>query len=320
MNNGSTYSYMMVGDRGETEQWCLRVPAMNGEEKRQALSGEGVLDRTLKPRVESTDLLLPIINWREGAERCVFDPNPERPALPRHELIGGIAVMQEQDKDGAETILASRPNLHTVLVATSEVEGEYRTKRFAVLAGTPTTRTEVTEYGHRFTIDLSAAYFSSRLATERQRIAHLIIKDELVLDMFAGVGPFTIALADHATLVIAADINPQALGLMLENCAQNHVRNVLPVLADAHHLVDIIPWQFDRIVMNLPKSGALLLPDAFGLCKAGGMIHLYALVVQEGEHRKRIENLGGTVVGEWVVRSYSATQWHAVYDIRKKGE
>jgi tRNA (guanine37-N1)-methyltransferase len=311
---------MMVGDRGETEQWCLRVPAMKGEEKRQALSGEGVLDRTLKPRIEGTELLLPIISWREGAERCVFDPNPERPALPRHELIGGIAVMQEQDKDGAETILASRPNLHTVLSATSEVEGEYRTKRFAVLAGTPTTRTEVTEYGHRFTIDLSAAYFSTRLATERQRIAHLIRKDELVLDMFAGVGPFTIALADHATLVLAADINPQALGLMLENCAQNHVRNVLPVLADARQLAGIIPWQFDRIVMNLPKSGALLLPDAFQLCKAGGMIHLYALVSQEGEHRKRIENLGGSIMSERVVRSYSATQWHAVYDIRKKGE
>jgi tRNA (guanine37-N1)-methyltransferase len=320
MNNGSTYSYMMVGDRRETEQWCLRVPVRKGEEKRQVLSSDGVLDRTLKPRIEGNELLLPIIWWLEGAERGVFDPNPERPALPRHELIGGIAVMQEHDKEGAETILASRPNLHTVLFAASEVEGEFRTKRFSVLAGTPTTRTEVTEYGHRFTIDLSAAYFSSRLATERQRIAHLIKKDEMVLDMFAGIGPFAIVLADHAALVLAADINPHAIGLMLENCVQNHIRNVLPVFADARHLAGIIPWQFDRIVMNLPKLGALFLPDALRLCKTEGMIHLYALVSGKGEHRERIENLGGTVMGERVVRSYSVTQWHAVYDIRKKGE
>ncbi len=310
----------MVGDRGETEQWCMRVNARKGEEMRQALSGEGALDRTLKPRVDGNALLIPIVDWREGAQRCAFDPNPERPALPRHDMIGGIAVMQEHDKDGAARILASRPSLHTVLYPGSEVGGEFRTRRFDVLAGMPTTQTHVMEYGHRFTIDLSAAYFSPRLATERQRITSLVQKGEAVLDMFAGVGPFAITLADHAALVVASDINPDAIGLMLENCAKNRIRNVLPVLADARHLADIIPWQFDRIVMNLPKSGESFLPDAFRLCKAGGMIHFYALVSVEGEHRERITGLGGDVAAEKVVRSYSPAQWHAVYDIRKKSE
>jgi len=235
-------------------------------------------------------------------------------------MIGGIAVMQDRDKDGAAKILASRPSLHTVLYPLSEVNGEYRTRNFDVLAGIPSTRTDVTEYGHRFTIDLSAAYFSPRLATERQRIASLVQTGEAVLDMFAGVGPFAIALADRAALVVASDINPDAIELMLENCAKNRVRNVLPVLADARHLADIIPWQFDRIVMNLPKSGESFLPDAFRLCKVGGMIHFYALVSKEGEHRQRITVLGGDVAAEKVVRSYSPAQWHVVYDVRKKSE
>jgi tRNA (guanine37-N1)-methyltransferase len=320
MNNGSTYSYMMVGDPEENEQWCLRVPLRKGEEIRRVLSGEGALDRTLKPRVDTNELLIPVVDWREGAERCTFDPNPERPPIPRHDMIGGIAVMQDHDRDGAATILASRPSLHTVLYPLSEVNGEYRTRNFDILAGIPSTRTDVTEYGHRFTIDLSAAYFSPRLATERQRIASLVQTGETVLDMFAGVGPFAIALADRAVLVVASDINPQAIQLMLENCAKNRVRNVLPVLADARHLVDTIPWQFDRIVMNLPKSGESFLPDAFRLCKAGGMIHFYALVSKEGEYRERITGLGGDVAAEKVVRSYSPAQWHAVYDVRKKSE
>jgi len=309
---------MMVGDREETEQWCLRVPARRGEEIRQALGSEGALDRTLKPRVEGNVLLLPVIEWREGAERYVFDPNPKRPALPRHEMIGGIAVMQERDNDGAARILASRPSLHTVLYPTSEVNGEYRTRRFDVLAGIPTTRTYVMEYGHRFTIDLSTAYFSPRLATERRRITSLVQNGEIILDMFAGVGPFAIALADRAKCVIAADINPGAIALMLENIFQNHTRTVLPILADARRLTEILPGQFDRIIMNLPLSGAEFLPPAFALARDGGHIHFYVLMSQESEHRQQIADLGGEVICERVVRSYSPRQWHAVFDIRKK--
>jgi tRNA (guanine37-N1)-methyltransferase len=283
---------------------------------RQALIAEEALDRALKPRREGDALLLPLVRRKDGAIREYFDPVPGRAELPRHELIGGIAVMQERDPDGAALILASRRNLHTVLFPTSEVGGEYRTKSFEVLAGEQTTRTEVTEHGYRFEVDLSAAYFSARLATERRRIAAMAGGGEAILDMFAGVGPFAITLSRTAAVVVAADINPRAVGLMLSNCARNRASNVLPVLADARHLAGIIPWKSDRIVMNLPKSGEAFLPDAFLLCRPGGTIHFYALVSAEGEHRARIEDLGGKVVAERVVRSYSPAQWHAVYDIR----
>jgi tRNA (guanine37-N1)-methyltransferase len=213
-------------------------------------------------------------------------------------------------------ILASRPSLHTVLCAASEVSGEYRTREFEVLAGIPTTRTDVIEYGHRFTVDLSTAYFSARLSSERQRILERMGDHEIVLDMFAGVGPFAITLAARAAFVVASDINPHAILLMLANLAQNRTNNVLPVLADAHHLPAIIPWQFDRIVMNLPLSGSEFLFDGFRLCKPGGIIHFYSLVSREGEHNDCIHELGGEISAERVVRSYSPGQWHAVYDVR----
>ena len=298
------------------EQWCIRVPAQQGEKLRRMLIDEGLLDLSLKVRRDGSTLMLPVTGPREGAERCEFEPMPERLVLPRHELVGGIAIMQDSDIAGAEKILQSRPSLHTVLCAASEVSGEYRTREFEVLAGTPTTRTEVIEYGHRFIVDLSKAYFSARLSSERQRILEQVAGNETVLDMFAGVGPFAIILAARATIVVASDINPHAIILMLENCARNRTENVLPVLADAHHLLGSLPWRFDRIVMNLPLSGTEFLPEAFHLCKAGGTIHFYSLVSAEGEHIEYIHNLGGTVVAERVVRSYSPAQWHTVYDIR----
>ena len=301
------------------EQWCIRVPLARAEAVRRALIEEGFFDPTLKVRRDGDSLLIPVTEPREGSDRCGFEPNPARVELPRHELVGGIAIMSEPDRAGAALILASRPSLHTVVCAASEVAGEYRTREFGILAGDPTTRTEVIEYGHHFIVDLSRAYFSARLSTERQRVLAEVRAGESVLDMFAGVGPFAITLARRAAFVTAVDLNPQAIELMIENLAKNRVKNVLPMLADARHLPGILSSKFDRIVMNLPLSGTEFLAEAFSLCREGGMIHFYVLVSAESEHREIITSLGGEIANERVVRSYSPEQWHAVYDIRVKG-
>jgi tRNA (guanine37-N1)-methyltransferase len=298
-------------------QWGIKVPARQGEEMRQALIREGALDASLKVLRDGSDLILPVLSDRNGADRYEFEAHPGRDSLPRHELVGGIAILQEEDSAGAAKILASRPSLHTALYAKSEVGGEYRTREFVHLAGKETTRTEVTEHGRHFAVDLAGAYFSARLSTERQRILGQVQEGETILDMFAGVGPFAITLAAKAAVVVAADLNPLAVGLMLGNIRNNRVKNVLPVLADARRLASVLPWKSDRVVMNLPLAGTEFLPDAFRLCRAGGTIHFYALVSAEGEHVARIQELGGIVLAEREVRSYSPGQWHAVYDIVK---
>ena len=296
-------------------QWGIRVPARQGEEMRQALLREGALDASLRVIRDGAFLILPLTGPREGAEHFEFEAHPGREVLPRHELVGGIAIMQDDDPDGAEKILTSRPSLHTVVFAEGEVHGEYRTREFRVLAGEQTTRTVVTEHGHKFTVDLAGAYFSARLSTERQRLLEQVLDGETVLDMFAGVGPFAITLAARAGMVVASDLNPKAIELMLENLGTNRVKNVLPMLADARRLAEILPWKFDRIIMNLPLAGTEFLPEAFRLCMPKGTIHFYSLVSAKGEHTARIQELGGTVLSEREVRSYSPGQWHAVYDI-----
>jgi tRNA (guanine37-N1)-methyltransferase len=297
-------------------QWGIRVPARQGEAMRQELIQEGALDASLKVLRDGSDLILPVTSERDGADRYEFEAHPGKESLPRHELVGGIAILHEDNLAGAEKILASRPSLHTAVFAKGEVSGEYRTRELVILTGKPTTRTEVTEHGHHFTVDLAGAYFSARLSTERQRILDQVQEEEVILDMFAGVGPFAITLAAKAALVVAADLNPQAVELMLENLAHNRVKKVLPMLADARRLSAVLPWKFDRIVMNLPLAGTEFLTDAFRLCRPGGVIHFYSLVSAEGEHNVRIQELGGTVLAEREVRSYSPGQWHAAYDIR----
>jgi tRNA (guanine37-N1)-methyltransferase len=300
------------------EEWCLRVPRSAGEKRRLELLREGLLDTTLLLRTEGDELLLPLKAPSEGCERALFEEVPERPPLPRHDLVGGIAVLLEGGRSEAELLLRSRPSIHTVLAPEGPVEGEFRTRRFTSLAGVPTTRTRYTEYGLRLEIDLSLAYFSPRLSGERQRVLGLVGPGERVLDMFAGVGPFALTLAGKAGVVYAADINPGAVGLLVENVALNRAENLLPILADAARLPGILPRVFDRVVMNLPFGAVGFLDAALALCRPGGTVHLYAMVGAEGALDPVLEEKGLEILGERVVHTYSPSEWLAVYDLQVK--
>ncbi|WP_255333002.1 class I SAM-dependent methyltransferase [Methanocalculus taiwanensis] len=300
------------------EGWAVRVQKVEGERRRQELIAGDALDRTLHPRAEGSDLLIPVTGSPPGTERALFEEIQVPPTLPRHEQVGGIAIMQENDVSGAEEILKGRPSTHTVLCSEGAVKGEFRTKSFTTLAGIPTTRTTISEYGHRLIIDLSLAYFSSRLATERQRIHSYIAEGEVICDMFCGVGPFPIALSDRASWILACDKNPAAIHLLRENLLANNTGNVLPMLGDASHLGELFPDTFDRVLMNLPLIAIDFLPIADQITKPGATIHLYALQEQEGEYIDQIRSIIlESTITERYLRSYSAGKWHAVYDIKK---
>jgi len=296
--------------------WGIRIPKDQAEEKRQQLIHEGLLDRERRPLRDGNDIVLPVLQECPGAEAGTFQEYHNRAELPRHELIGGIAVMHENDPKEAARLLASRPKIHSVLFAESAVSGEYRTKDYTVLAGENTTLTDYTEYGLHFTVDLSAAYFSARLSNERQRVLNQSQPGERVIDMFTGVGPFAITLAKKASFVAAGDLNPEAVVLLEENIRRNHCENILPMLADARHLPAYFgPASFDRVIMNLPMGAQAFLDEGLSLCREGGTVHFYVLQESEGQYCSCIREKTAGRVSERVVRSYSAALHHAVYDI-----
>lgn len=299
----------------QEEQWGLPIERREAERYRRHLLAQGLLDCHLKVRSDGEQILFPVTIQVEGAIFTTFEVIHGRVELPRHERIGGIAVMQDDDPGGADLLLKERASVHTVLFAESGVEGEYRTKRFKVLAGEHTTATICTEYGRTFCIDLEKAYFSARLSSERQRIVSMMTSGETILDLFAGVGPFAIMLAPLAQVVWACDINPGAISLLIQNIALNRVKNVIPVFADGSILPDIISTRFDRVIMNLPMIAEQYLPAAFRLCRSGGVIHLYALVTDGDEIEERIRAFPVSEIVAHHVRSYAPGKEHRVYDI-----
>jgi tRNA (guanine37-N1)-methyltransferase len=296
------------------QQWCLRVARTGAEETRKKLLLAGILDLNLKIRAEEDYILFPVLAEQPGTTRAEFEPLKKRAELPRHEQVGGIVILQEDDPGGAALILEERPSVHTALYAQGGVSGEFRTRRFRVLAGESTTETTITEYGHTFRIDLEKAYFSARLASERQRVLSMIREREEVIDMFAGVGPFAIILSEKASVVWACDLNPGAVSLLMENITLNRVRNVIPVLCDAGTLPGILGKKFDRVIMNLPLHAGQFLEAAGELCRSGGTIHFYALVT-DAEGDPSFTGFPAASVRKRFVRSYAPGRSHMVYDI-----
>lgn len=307
----------MTGDNATGRQWGMKVPVSEGETWRRRLISANLYDRTYRPFVEDGCLCIPVVCATDGAVEMTFPCSPVREDLARHEQVGGLVILQDEDIDAAEQVLKNRPNVHTVLYATSPIEGEFRTRSFKVLAGKDTTQTTYTEYGHRMIVDLSAAYFSARLSNERRRLLSLMHDGELVLDMFAGVGPFAVTLSGKCRLMVANDLNPRAIELMQQNLRINRITNVVAMVGDACNLPTLLPtMKFDRIIMNLPFAAYAFLEAAAKLADPKCTIHLYALVERDGEHTADILSVFPDArITEKYIRSYSPTSWHVVYDI-----
>jgi tRNA (guanine37-N1)-methyltransferase len=136
------------------------------------------------------------------------------------------------------------------------------------------------EHGCLFKVDLARCYFSPRLSYERNRIAQRVQAREVIVNMFAGVGTYSIIIAKHseAEKIFSIDINPVAIQYMQENIKLNKVgKRVVPIQGDAKKVIkERLQEVADRILMPLPAKAYEYLDSALlALKPTGGWIHYY---------------------------------------------
>jgi tRNA (guanine37-N1)-methyltransferase len=203
------------------------------------------------------------------------------------DFVGDIAIVEipkELEPYSAvigEAILKTHRNIKTVLAKAGAVSGVFRLRGFKLIAGESKTETVQKEFGCQYYVDVAKAYFSPRLSHEHKRIALLVRENETVLDLFAGVGPFSILIAKtHKNVnVYAVDVNPSAIDHLKKNVRLNRViEKVYPVLGDARRVVkEKFSHIADRVIMNLPETASEFVDVACQALKTdGGMIHFYS--------------------------------------------
>jgi len=213
-----------------------------------------------------------------------------------YDIVGDIAILRvpeplkQHTKPIAKAIMQINKSVKTVLHQVTPVSGDLRLRKLEWIAGDRKTETLHKEYGCTFRIDLAQCYFSPRLSFERMRIAQLVQTSEVVINMFAGVGCYSIIIAKHSKVekVYSIDINPFAVRYIEENARLNRVENrVVPVEGDAKVIVEgRFQNTADRVLMPLPEKAYEYLDCAvLALKPMGGFVHYY-----DFEHATKDEN------------------------------
>jgi tRNA (guanine37-N1)-methyltransferase len=303
------------------ESFSLRVPKIFGQKIIVLADKLGLRDKALGFHEEAGSIFVPLVRQPTKEETDVFVKEaPEAKLevavfqerkqqektledaladlLPSHllaslphalDVVGDIAIVEipaelkPHEKLLGEAILQAHRNVKTVLAKAGAVGGTYRVRDFTVVAGEPRTRTVHKEYGCQYQVDVAKAYFSPRLSHEHERVASQVQEGETVVDLFAGVGPFSVLIGKRypTVKVYALDINPDAYALLKKNVLLNRVQgNVFPILGDARQIVhNKLAGTADRVIMNLPESASEFVDVACQAVKPeGGVVHFYGFV------------------------------------------
>jgi tRNA (guanine37-N1)-methyltransferase len=298
---------------------CIKVPKKQGETALALASKLGLLDKSLLIQRDQESLCIPLKRqphedeWatlKSQVPDCQLETKPfgeKQPAagtltqtleakLPPHllaslpqalDVVGDIAIVEIppelklHEKIIGEAILKTHKNVKTVLAKAGAVSGTFRLREFNFIAGEHRTRTVHREFGCQFHVDVAKAYFSPRLSHEHIRVASLVRDGETVVDLFAGVGPFSVLIGKRnpSVRVYAVDINPEAVELLKFNVRVNRVENrVFPIQGDARQVAATkLKGKADRVIMNLPETAIELVDAACLTVKPeGGVIHFYA--------------------------------------------
>jgi tRNA (guanine37-N1)-methyltransferase len=235
------------------------------------------------------------------------------------DVVGDLAIVRLEEfrprekKRIGEALLAELNNVKGVFEQLGGIEGELRLRSVRHLAGVKRTLTVHRENGCQFRVDISKCFFSPRLSTERLRVASEVSGDERVLNMFAGVGPFSIPVARRSRArVTSCEINPYACKLHRENNELNRVDTLVKVLnEDAHELPAKLKSKYDRVIMPHPSQADRFILAALELAKKNSVIHYYRHVLGRTEEEAR-QNLADEL-SELLPRK-------ARYDIRRVRE
>ncbi len=225
------------------------------------------------------------------------------------------------------TLLDNIKIVDRVFCQISDVSGEYRVRNLELIAGSGDTKTTYKENGCVFSVDVEKAFFSPRLSTERARIADMVCDGEMIMNMFGGMGAYSVQIAKKSPCTVYnVDVNPRATELCIESMRHNKIMGkVIPVTDDARHIASTMPDMADRTLMPLPERSDEFLDCAVRVTRNGGIIHYYSHIHADrkqeaaalsAEHLSDVVDARLQVIGFRLVRAVGPRYYQTVVDAR----
>jgi tRNA wybutosine-synthesizing protein 2 len=244
-----------------------------------------------------------------------------------YQIIGDILIIKldkrilKHRKLIGKAIIKVLPQIKTVCLF-KRLKSVTRKPEVEVIAGFKNTVTLHKEHGCQFLIDVAESMWSKGNKQERMRLTKLAKPGETIVDMFAGIGYWSIFLAKYSRpkKVYAIDINPKAAEFLKKNSFLNKVESKIEVLeGDCRLFAKLLEGTADRIVMGYLFETEKFLPYAVKMAKKKCVIHFHRNVKDEelekikGKLKKKFK-----IIDVVKVKSYSARTNHYVFDLATK--
>jgi len=335
--------------RGSEGLWAAKVRREDASLALKAIASEGALDRGRKAikaegHVE-IPLTRPLSGWEMVQQRSpAYYRSPPSLAralkgeipqdllllLPRGWfLLGEVIVVRihpllaVHEARIARALLDCYPRCCTVL-ADDGIFGPLREPRRRILAGSRT-ETVHRENGVLFHLDAASVMFSPGNLRERMRMGRLG-RGETVVDMFAGIGYFTIPMAvlSRPERIVAIELNPNAYHYLCKNISANRVQDIVePVLGNCANVTP--DGVADRVVMGMVEVTDRYLEKGISALRPGGVLHYHQTVpswlypqaaVREVEDGAAALGRRAEILSCIRVKKFSPGVVHAVIDAR----
>ncbi|MCL2686989.1 MAG: class I SAM-dependent methyltransferase family protein [Methanobrevibacter sp.] len=254
--------------------------------------------------------------------------------------IGNILIIDEnleKEYDGRLDELLSIHNVDTI-AKINNISGQMRKPNIDLLIGDKT-ETIHKENGCFFKLDIAKIMWSKGNTTERMRIANLVQDDEVVVDMFAGIGYFSIPIAKYSNVgkLFAIEINPDSYYYLNENINLNNINNkannnnnsqtnkdnkiIESIFGDSAEIAPKLST--DRIIMGYVKTTHEFLDSAMECLKPEGIIHYHETVPEKLMNTRPINRIKKAAYGREVellnnriIKKYSPGVVHTVIDVK----
>jgi len=156
------------------------------------------------------------------------------------EKIGNVLILKIEEeiieyKKEISKIYSKILNCKSVLIDIGGINGIFRTPNLELVYGSKNTETIHIENGIKFKLDPVKIMFSSGNISERIRMSNISNKNETLVDLFAGIGYFSIPIAFYSKpkKIYSCEINPISYNYLLNNIVLNHVTSIIkPLLGD----------------------------------------------------------------------------------------
>ncbi len=234
----------------------------------------------------------------------------------------------------ADAYLDLLPYICSVYINQGGIEGRYRTpERIEHLAGEKDPIVIHKEHGVKYKFNITKIMFSQGNLKERKHLAGLVGDKEIVVDMFAGIGYFSlpIAVLSLPKKIYSIEINPTAYKFLVENIQLNKVEGkVVPLHGNCKEEAIKLSKEgirADRIIMGVFPAPKDYIEEALLLARNSGTVIHYEGVVDADDELKLFKEFANIaeksdfeteLLDKRFVKSYGPNLYHVVYDIQVK--